>query len=276
MNIGGIMKKLISHVGMSIVVVISLIGCSSQSLNSKDISKYEAKNNQHVKVIGDEVDENNTINESIVEKKENVMTTEKEKIVTSDIEINESDSDKNSDGRKVAEDIIEGARIDRDNRPSYVSEYYAGGYPPDDKGVCTDVIWRSFKHAGYNLKDMVDKDIKENIEDYPNVNGKPDPNIDFRRVKNLVPFFEKYAKSVSIEIIPNDSENLKEWQGGDIVVFGAPIYHIAIVSDKKGEDGVPLIIHNAGPYTKEDDRLISWNENVSKIINHFRYSQQSK
>ena len=35
--------------------------------------------------------------------------------------------------------------------------------PPDTEGVCTDVIWRAFKNAGYSLKDMVDEDIKNNF-----------------------------------------------------------------------------------------------------------------
>lgn len=31
-----------------------------------------------------------------------------------------------------------------------------GGYPPDNIGVCIDVVWRAFANAGYSLKDMVD------------------------------------------------------------------------------------------------------------------------
>ena len=159
-----------------------------------------------------------------------------------------------------------------ENKPRYKSAYYDGGYPPPDEGVCTDVIWRAFLNAGYNLKDMIDKDIRENTSDYPRVNGAPDPNIDFRRVKNLVPFFKKFATSLTTEIIPGVAENLKEWQGGDIVVFGEPVEHIAIVSDKRRNDGVPLIIHNAGPYTLENDMIQNW---PSPITHHFRFPADS-
>ena len=60
-------------------------------------------------------------------------------------------------------DIVQGARIDAENKPNYRSAYYAGGYPPDDEGVCTDVVWRALKNAGHTLKDMVDADITANV-----------------------------------------------------------------------------------------------------------------
>ncbi len=176
-------------------------------------------------------------------------------------------SDKDGDGINDLYDIVEGARKDADNMPVYKSEYYQGGYPPDSEGVCTDVIWRAFKNAGYNLKDMVDRDIKEHIKDYPGVDGKPDPNIDFRRVKNLYVFFKKYAARITTEIKPYDADNLGQWQGGDIVTFGSP-EHIAIVSDKRRKDGIPYLIHNSGPYTAESDSLMTW---MPGITGHFRF-----
>ncbi len=176
-------------------------------------------------------------------------------------------SDKDGDGINDLDDIVEGARKDAENKPVYKSEYYSGGYPPDNEGVCTDVIWRAFKNAGYDLKSMIDKDIKSNIKDYPAVEGKPDPNIDFRRVRNLIVFFNKYAKKLTTEIKPNDIKNLQEWQGGDIVTFSNP-EHIAIVSDKRNSDGIPYIIHNAGPYTMEVDNLMRW---IPGITGHFRF-----
>lgn len=94
-------------------------------------------------------------------------------------------SDQDGDGSNDTDDILEGARKDAANKPRYKDGYYQGGYPPEDEGVCTDVIWRAFQNAGYNLKEMVDEDIKNNVALYPRVEGKPDPNIDFRRIKNL-------------------------------------------------------------------------------------------
>ncbi|NPV43527.1 MAG: DUF1287 domain-containing protein [Firmicutes bacterium] len=179
-----------------------------------------------------------------------------------------SGHDKDGDGIDDLEDIVIGARKEAERKPAYRSAYYAGGYPPDDEGVCTDVIWRAFKEAGYNLKDMVDKDIRENLSLYPRVGGRPDPNIDFRRVPNLTVFFKRHALVLTSEVIPGDADNLKEWQGGDIVVYGSPVPHIAVVSDKRRKDGVPYIIHNGGPYAREEDKLLSW---PSDIIYHFRF-----
>lgn len=179
-----------------------------------------------------------------------------------------SGMDKDSDGIDDLEDIVQGARAEAVRKPKYTDSYYQGGYPPDSEGVCTDVIWRSFRDAGYNLKSMIDKDIKNNLKAYPRVNGRPEPNIDFRRVPNLVSFFKRHADILTTEIVPNNTENLKQWQGGDIVVYGAPLWHIGIVSDKRRSDGVPLIIHNSGPHAEENDMLTDW---PSPMIYHFRF-----
>lgn len=154
-----------------------------------------------------------------------------------------------------------------ENRTRYHSAYYEGGYPPDDEGVCTDVIWRALQNAGYDIKESIDKDINVNINDYPNIEN-PDPNIDFRRVVNLNVYLNKYMKNITTDIIPYDVENLEEWQGGDIVVLKNPS-HIAIVSDYRRKDGIPYIIHNAGPYPKEQDNLLTW-YNRDSIIGHYR------
>lgn len=183
----------------------------------------------------------------------------------------EIDHDQDGDGIKDLADILEGARLDAANKPLYRSAYYAGGYPPDEEGVCTDVIWRALGNAGYNLKEIIDQDIKKNPKAYPRVEGCPDPNIDFRRVPNLDSFFSRHGTVLTTEIIPYDLENLAEWQAGDIVVFDKPVEHIAIVSDIRRRDGVPYIIHNAGPYTREEDALLRWAQNISAISGHYRW-----
>jgi len=176
--------------------------------------------------------------------------------------------DEDGDGIYDLDDIVLGARKDLQAKPLYKDAYYAGGYPPDNEGVCTDVIWRAMQNAGYDLKGMMDRDIKEHTGDYPRVGGMPEPNIDFRRVPNQEVFFKKYAGKLATEIKPWDPENLKQWQGGDIVVFGPPYDHVGVVSDVRREDGVPLLIHNAGPRTREDEGLLTW---PSPIKYHFRY-----
>lgn len=176
--------------------------------------------------------------------------------------------DQDGDGIDDLDDIVKGGRAEAQRKPAYKNAYYAGGYPPENEGVCTDVIWRAFKDAGYDLKKLVDTDIKNNTNAYQRVNGKPEPNIDFRRVPNLDTFFKRKADILTTEITPNDPENLKLWQGGDIVVYGAPLWHIGIISDKRRTDGVPLLIHNSGPYAAENDMLMDW---PSPIIHHFRF-----
>ena len=76
------------------------------------------------------------------------------------VEFKASSVDFNSNGIDDYTDILNGARIDAVNKPTYDDSYWEGGYPPDNIGVCTDVVWRAFKHAGYNLREMVDKDVK--------------------------------------------------------------------------------------------------------------------
>jgi uncharacterized protein YijF (DUF1287 family) len=115
---------------------------------------------------------------------------------------------------------------------------------------------------------MIDKDIRDNLSLYPRVAGKPEPNIDFRRVPNLIVFLRRHATELTREVRPGDQENLYLWQAGDIVTFDYPFEHIAIIADKRRPDGVPYILHNAGPVARETDQLLSW---PSKISGHFRF-----
>lgn len=167
--------------------------------------------------------------------------------------------DFNNNGIDDYTDIMIGARKDAQNKPRYDGSYQAGGYPPDNIGVCTDVVWRAFKNAGYSLKDMVDKDIKENIELYPATGGKRDPNIDFRRVSNLKVYFERHAVSLTL-----DPTRIDQWQPGDIVTYGQK--HIAIVSDRRDSKGIPYIVHNGGQPVREEDALTRMD-----ISGHFRF-----
>ncbi len=176
-----------------------------------------------------------------------------------DIKTVYSTVDYNNNGVDDYSDIVLGARKDAQNHPKYDGAYQSGGYPPDNIGVCTDVVWRAFKNAGYSLRDMVDRDISNRPDAYTNVE-KPDSNIDFRRVKNLRVFFKEYAIPLTIDI--NKTE---EWQPGDIVIFGAD-KHIGIVSDKRNKKGQPFIIHNGGQPNREEDFL-----SKSEVTGHYRF-----
>ena len=175
------------------------------------------------------------------------------------IETVKSSEDFNQNGVDDYTDILLGARKDAKNHPKYDGKYIDGGYPPDNIGVCTDVVWRAFKNAGYSLKDMVDRDIENRREAYSRID-KPDTNIDFRRVKNLNIFFKEYAISLTTDIT-----QIAEWQPGDIVIFNNQA-HIGIVSDKRNRDGMPYIIHNGGQPNREEDYLTR-----STVVAHYRF-----
>lgn len=169
-----------------------------------------------------------------------------------------SSIDRNRNGVDDYTDILLGARQDALSHPKYDGRYFDGGYPPDNIGVCTDVIWRAFKNAGYCLRDMIDKDIQLRPEAYPNVTSR-DINIDFRRVANLKVFFEEYAVSLTL-----DPDGIEEWQPGDIVIFNDD--HIGIISDKRNSHGVAYVIHNAGQPVREENYL-----SRSTITGHYRF-----
>jgi len=178
-----------------------------------------------------------------------------------------SPHDLNGNGTPTSLDIVAGARGEVEKETRYTSAYFAGGYPPDGEGACTDIIWVALEHAGYDLKAALDADIAAYPGDYPRARPA-DPNIDFRRVPNQVVFFRKYGTALTTELRPGDVENLVEWQAGDIVVWGPPYEHIGIISDRRRPDGVPLVIHNAGPVARENDALRLW---PSDITHHFRF-----
>ena len=161
--------------------------------------------------------------------------------------------------------FLDGGRIDVKNKTVYDGAYCSGGYPAEGIGVCTDVIWRAFKYCGISLKDSVDSEIQKNPSNYYQPTGKPDKNIDFRRVKNLLVYFKGHAKSLTTVY---DTSTLETWQPGDIVCFKSPD-HIAIISDKKNDKGDPYIIHNSGPTAREADDLLVW---VYNCTGHFRYN----
>lgn len=177
-------------------------------------------------------------------------------------------ADGNQNGVFDALDLVAGARGEVRRRTIYDARYVASGFPPEGRGACTDVVWRAFRAAGVDLKQLVDNDIRSNPRAYGATGAHPDPAIDFRRVPNLVAFFERHSSELPTTVKPGVPENLALWQPGDIVTFGPRYQHIGIVSPARRPDGVPLVIHNAGPWASESDVLLRW---PSKVTHHFRY-----
>lgn len=148
--------------------------------------------------------------------------------------------------------------------PSYQTLAYPNGDIPIEKGVCTDVVIRAMRSAlNMDLQKLVHEDMKKNFHEYPQNWGlkKPDKNIDHRRVPNLQTFFARQGWSLDV------SGDAKDYNPGDVITCLVPpnLPHIMIVSDRKGRDGKPLVIHNIGAGTKEEDSLFKY-----KLTGHYR------
>ncbi len=175
-----------------------------------------------------------------------------------------TDNDYNSNGIDDYADYLIGAKKLAEINPKYDGRYWDGGYPPENVGVCTDVIWYVLKEAGYYLKDMIAKDIRERNESVYKIEIIDD-NIDFRRVANQEKFFQKYA-----ETLTTDLNEIGQFQPGDIVTFDQSD-HIAIISDKKNIRGIPYLIQNSDEeqQEKEEDVL---EETKMRITGHYRFT----
>ena len=177
------------------------------------------------------------------------------------IETYKSKIDKDNDGIDDQTDILNNVRNYIATKPKYESKYYAGGYSDDGYGVCTDVVAFGLRDAGYDLRELVNEDIKNNPDKY-SIEVR-DKNIDYRRVKNLLIYFQNNSINLTTNI--ND---IKDWQGVDVVVFST---HIGIVSNKRNKKGIPYVIHHERPYQEEYEEDIL-NSRKSDIKGHFRIS----
>lgn len=149
--------------------------------------------------------------------------------------------------------------------PSYVKIAYPGGDVPIETGVCSDVIVRAFRKAGLDLQQKVHEDMKAAWSEYPtrwNLN-RPDPNIDHRRVLNLMKYLERKGKSLPT------SNKRDDYLPGDIVTWdlGNGVDHIGVVSNVWSEkEKRCLIVHNIGAGARLEDVLFSWT-----VTGHYRY-----
>ena len=168
----------------------------------------------------------------------------------------------------VAAKIVNAARAQEGDvyDPSYQSLAYPGGDVAAGRGACTDVVIRAFRGANLDLQKLVHEDMKRNFRVYGDgwKLGRTDPNIDHRRVPNLMTFFARHGKSLPISI---DKTDLKNWRPGDIVTWkmSPGVNHIGVVSNGIGARGFPLVIHNAQRCI-EQDYLDEW-----PVTGHYRY-----
>lgn len=170
----------------------------------------------------------------------------------------------------VAAKIVEGAKKQLEWNTRYDPAYYVISYPngdlPKEKGVCTDVVVRALRHAGYDLQQLMHEDMKANFASYPQNWGAKaaDKNIDHRRTPNQMKFFERFGQTLTKEI---SLQKQNEWQPGNIVFWKLPngMNHVGILSDKRNPKGFPYVIHNIST-TAEEDVIEAW-----PVIGHFRY-----
>ncbi len=149
--------------------------------------------------------------------------------------------------------------------PTYFKIKYPNGDVPKDRGVCTDVVIRAYRKLGIDLQKEVHEDMASNFDKYPKKWGLKytDPNIDHRRVPNLMTFFSRKG------VIKKTSSNSDDYLPGDIVCWdlGGGVTHIGIVVNKKSSDNKRyLIVHNIGEGQVLADCLFEF-----KIIGHYQY-----
>jgi uncharacterized protein YijF (DUF1287 family) len=150
---------------------------------------------------------------------------------------------------------------------AYVKIPYPGGDVPADTGVCTDKIIRSYRAVGVDLQKEVHEDMTQNFDLYPRkwrwLSGRPDTNIDHRRVPNLMVFFSRKGTSLNL------SARTEDYPPGDIQTWdlGGGVPHVGLVVDQKSrESGPRMMVHNIGQGPKREEVLFNW-----KITGHYRY-----
>jgi uncharacterized protein YijF (DUF1287 family) len=167
------------------------------------------------------------------------------------------------------ESLSDAALLMTKDKVEYDGTYYQIPYPngdvPKDRGVCTDVVIRSYRKLGIDLQKEVHDDMTANFSKYPKSwrLKTTDTNIDHRRVPNLQVFFSRTGEVKTI------SEKAQDYKPGDIVTWmlesNRP--HIGIVVNRKSTTGNRyLMVHNIGAGQVVQDCLFDY-----KITGHYRY-----
>jgi uncharacterized protein len=151
--------------------------------------------------------------------------------------------------------------------PAYVQMAFPGGDVPAGRGVCTDVIVRALRVAKrIDLQAAINADMRARPLAYPKkwglTNPATDPHIDHRRVPNQMVYLEKQGYKLPL------ASGVSAYRAGDIVAWNlkpSGLKHIGIISDKKSSRGTPLVIHNIGRGTQEENILLE-----HELIGHYR------
>jgi uncharacterized protein YijF (DUF1287 family) len=160
---------------------------------------------------------------------------------------------------------------------SYGYEIYPEtGYPPDNVWISTDVISMVLNDAGFDLMELIFKDMSDNKQDYPmDIKGgrAPIKYIDFRDVFFQEQFFKRNALELPLEFNSDDPNNPVLWQPGDILYFqfdpDNPYKDLGgFVSPRTTDEGIPLVIMISAELGRvsEVDVLEEYT-----IVGHYRY-----
>jgi uncharacterized protein len=192
-------------------------------------------------------------------------------LATARLDVAQSNSISESHRREFLQHLI-AAAVERTHHvvrydPAYVRISYPGGDVPADTGVCADEIIRSYRSVGVDLQKEVHEDMVRNFDLYPRrwrwVLSRPDPNIDHRRVPNLMVFFARKGESLPL------SGRADDYAPGDLVTWdlGGGVPHIGVVVDQKSaKSGRYMIVHNIGQGPRMEDIMFNW-----KVTGHYRY-----
>jgi uncharacterized protein YijF (DUF1287 family) len=169
------------------------------------------------------------------------------------------------------------ARLEVERGVEYDAGYvalasYPNGDVPADRGACSDLVVRALRAVGVDLQRLVHEDIQAYPSAYaaaPASLRLADANVDHRRVPTLYAYFERNTASLETDVRATAA-----FRAGDVVFYArahcAPRprcgpAHVAIVSDRVGARGLPLILQNGGPRASEDDAL-----DHAPMLGHFR------
>lgn len=154
----------------------------------------------------------------------------------------------------------------------YDDAYYSIKYPmgdiPSTKGVCSDLVIRSYRSLGIDLQELVHEDMRHHFRIYPQLWGlnQPDPNIDHRRVPNLQRYFSRHGKELAI---PNGEYPADGYQYGDVITWRLPHgdTHMGIVVPGPGiRKSEKWVVHNIGSGPQWENKLMEY-----EIVGQYRY-----
>lgn len=138
---------------------------------------------------------------------------------------------------------------------AYSADYFSGGYPPQGKSACVDVLVTACRVKGLDLRQLVQQDAS--CGEYPYLR---DRDIDHRWAPNLKVWFRRHARNLPVG---------KSYEPGDLVFWSlindGVADHCGVVSDQRGPSGKYQVIHQFPPRCSEEDCLGRWT-----VVGHYR------